>query len=278
MLPKIDVVIPVYREGKSIVPTLDALKLSVKHPIRVLICYDADDDPTLGYLEVARSGGMDVVSVKNRAVGVHAAITTGFHSSKADAVIMFPADDLANGDILDAIIHEFANGADIVVPSRFMKGGCMVGCPWLKAVLVRFAASTLHYVARVPVHDPTNGFRLFSRRVIDTIALESTDGFTYSLEYLVKAHRMGWKITEVPAKWFERKAGKSRFQVFGWARAYLRWYWYAYATMFKAKITIQPARGGGLQTPLNPFPVAASASDSSQKLTTPPVQKGQPVH
>jgi hypothetical protein len=106
----------------------------------------------------------------------------------------------------------------------------MQGCPWLKAALVRTAAFTLYHLARVPSRDPTNGLRLFSRRVLSRIPIESTKGFTFSLELLAKAHRLGWQVGEVPAHWFERSAGGSRFQVVRWIPAYLRWYLYCFAT------------------------------------------------
>ena len=87
-------------------------------------------------------------------------------------------------------------------------------------------------IARVPTHDASNGFRMFSRRAIETIAVESDAGFCYSIELLVKAHRLGWTIGEVPARWFERAHGQSRFRVLRWLPAYLRWYRYAFATTF----------------------------------------------
>ena len=55
-------------------------------------------------------------------------------------------------------------------------------------------------------------------------------GFAYSIELLVKAHRLGWRIGEVPAAWLERRAGKSRFQVLKWVPQYLKWFFYAFAT------------------------------------------------
>jgi hypothetical protein len=106
----------------------------------------------------------------------------------------------------------------------------MVGAPPLKGFLVRAAAFTMYYGARLPVRDPSNGLRLFSRRVIEQIAVESTAGFCYSIELLVKCHRLGWPIGEVPFTWYERKVGKSRFRVMKWAPKYLRWYFYAFAT------------------------------------------------
>jgi dolichol-phosphate mannosyltransferase len=106
----------------------------------------------------------------------------------------------------------------------------MVGAPWLKTVLVRGGNFTLHHFARLPTTDASNGFRLFSRRVIERIVVESNQGFCYSIELLVKVHRLGWKIGEVPVEWFERRHGESRFRVLRWLPSYLRWYWYAFAT------------------------------------------------
>jgi hypothetical protein len=108
----------------------------------------------------------------------------------------------------------------------------MVGCPWLKDVLVRSANFTLYNLACLPTHDASNGFRLFSHRIIDEITIESDRGFCYSIELLVKCHRLGWRIGEVPARWFQRAHGASRFQVIKWLPDYLRWYVYAFATTY----------------------------------------------
>jgi len=226
----LDIVIPVYNEGDNIIAVLEGLREAVRTPFHVLICYDRDDDNTLTALQNYEGPQFPLTAVKNRGVGAHGAVLTGFAASSATAVLMFPADDTFNGPILDTMYEKIRNGCEIVAASRFMPGGSMNGCPWVKAVLVRTAAFTLHYFARIPTHDPTNGFRMFSRRVLDEIEIQSSQGFTYSLELLVKAHRMGWKIGEVPAVWYERTRGSSRFRVFHWAGAYLTWYFYAFRT------------------------------------------------
>jgi hypothetical protein len=161
---------------------------------------------------------------------------------------MFPADDDYNAGILDAMVAQAESGCDIVCASRFMPGGSMVDCPWLKAALVRAGNFTLYHFARLPTRDASNGFRLFSRRVMDEIAVESDRGFCYSIELLVKSHRLGWRIGEVPARWFERAYGASRFQVIRWLPAYLRWYLYAFATTYLKRpahsvhLRVSPAR------------------------------------
>jgi dolichol-phosphate mannosyltransferase len=246
MIPQIDVVIPVYNEGSNILATLGALAREVKTPTRVMICYDFDEDNTLSAVHNNPDvhAGLEVAFVRNPGRGAHGAVMAGFAASTAPIVVAYPADDDFNAGIIDRMASLVREGCDVVCASRFMPGGTMQGCPLLKAVLVRTAAFTLHHLAALPTKDPTSGFRMFSRRVIEQIEVESDQGFCYSIELLVKAHRLGWRIGEVPAVWFERQHGASRFRVLKWLPAYLRWFRYAFATTFLRR----PARTVALKS------------------------------
>ncbi len=234
MTPRLDIVIPVYNEGNVILATLGELRRQVKTPSRILICYDEPDDDTLSTIKARpeQVDGLNIEFVRNRGQGAHGAVMIGFAASTAPFVLVFTADDDFNAGIVDTMVANAEQGAEIVCACRFMPGGCMVGCRWLKATLVRIAAFTLYHVARVPTRDATNVFRLLSRQVLDRIEIESEIGFCYSLELLVKCHRLGWPVADVPAQWFERQRGRGRFQVMKWVPAYLRWYCYAFATTF----------------------------------------------
>lgn len=231
---QLDIVIPVYNEGPNILAALGALAREVKTPARVLICYDFEEDNTLPAVRdnPAAYAGLEVGFVRNPGRGAHAAVMAGFAASTAPSIAVYPADDDFNAGIIDRMVALVRGGCDIVCASRFLPGGTMEGCPWLKAALVRTAAFTLHHFAALPTRDPTSGFRMFSRRIIEQIEVESEQGFCYSIELLVKAHRLGWRVGEVPARWFERKHGASRFRVLKWLPAYLRWYRYAFATTY----------------------------------------------
>lgn len=231
-MQKLDVIIPVYNEGENISDLLDALGRSVKSPFRVLICYDHDQDTTLPVIRVPGRWPFEIVPVKNQGTGVHGAVLTGFRASTAPAVIVVPADEPFNIGLLDRMVEKFEDGCDIVAPSRFMKGGLMEGAPFLKGVLAWMASFVLYHLAGLPTHDSSYGFRLFSRRVIERIPIESTAGFTYSIELLAKCHRLGWRIEEIPAQWFERTRGTSRFRVLKWLPAYLQWFFYIFCTTF----------------------------------------------
>ena len=230
--PTLDIVIPVYNEGRNILKVLAALQAAVQTPCRVLICYDFEEDDTLSAIHDNWSGQLDIAFVRNTGRGAHGAVLSGFAASAAPYIVVFPADDDYNPPILDKMVERARAGNDIVCACRFIPGGCMVDCPWLKNILVRGTAFTLYYLAGVPARDPTNGFRLFSRRLVKQVPIQSSSGFTYSLELLVKCHRLGWPMADVPARWFERTEGESRFHALKWAGAYLQWYWYAFATTY----------------------------------------------
>jgi len=124
----------------------------------------------------------------------------------------------------------FKQENDIVVASRFIKGGSMKGCPLIKSILVRLASSTLYFLSSIPVRDASNGFRLFSRKLLNVVKIESKVGFAYSLELLAKCNRLKFNITEIPAQWEERSEGSSRFKIFKWLPQYLKWYFYGLST------------------------------------------------
>ena len=86
------------------------------------------------------------------------------------------------------------------------------------------AGSSLHYLTRIPTHDPTNSCRLYRRSYLSEVKIESRGGFEIGLELTVKAHWRGWKIAEVPTTWRDRTAGKSRFRLCAWLPHYLKWY------------------------------------------------------
>jgi glycosyltransferase involved in cell wall biosynthesis len=245
---ELDIVIPVYNERENIVRVIESLRRSVVTPFRVLICYDRDDDDTLVALNAYHPESLTLTLVKNRGQGALGAVLEGFRVSSAAAVLVFPADDDYNAPRLDRMMDQFERGCEIVAASRLMRGGCMRGAPWLKAVLIRTSAFVLHRVAGVPTHDPSNGFRLFSRRVIESIPIESAVGFAYSIEFLVKCHRLGWKIGEVPVEWHERTVGQSRFRLGPWLPQYFRWFCYALATTFLRRgpstVRLRQAVGG----------------------------------
>ena len=231
----LEIVIPIYNEGENIIKLLKQFEDLVKTQFRVLLCYDSDDDNIFNFTDELKKFKFEILLVKNYDEGPCAAVKKGLYFGNSDCVIVYPADDFLNISILDEMYFSFKDGNDIVVASRFIKGGSMKGCPLLKSILVRAASTTLYFFSSIPVRDASNGFRLFSRHLLNTIYIESKVGFAYSLELLVKCKRLKLKIFEIPARWEERSQGSSRFKLFKWLPEYLQWYFYGLGTTWLRK-------------------------------------------
>jgi hypothetical protein len=132
------------------------------------------------------------------------------------------SDDPADIDPMYALAR---GGADVVAGSRYMRGGRQVGGPLLKRSMSRMAGLSLHWLGGLPIHDATSNFRLYSKRLLNQVTIESQGGFELGLELTVKAYRLGMKVAEVPTTWRDRTAGQSRFRLWQWLPRYLHWYW-----------------------------------------------------
>ena len=226
----IEIIIPVFNEGEKVVKLMELFQKNIRNNFKVLFCYDLEDDNIFKFKNEFNKFNFKISFVKNPSRGPCSAIKEGFKAGDSDCVIVYPADDFLNFDILDKMYQEFLNGSHIVAASRFVKGGSMKGCPIIKSILVRTASFTLYYLSSIPIKDASNGFRLFSRKLLNEVNIESKVGFAYSLELLAKCNRLKYKISEIPAQWEERSEGSSRFKVFKWLPQYLKWYIYGLAT------------------------------------------------
>lgn len=231
----LEIVIPVYNEGEGIINLLESLEKFVKTEFRILFCYDLDDDNIFNLKHKLEQFKFEIIFVKNPLTGPCEAIKKGLYFGNSECVIVYPADDFLNFRIIDNMYDAFKENYDIVVASRFMQGGSMKGCPLIKSILVRFASTTLYLLSSIPVRDASNGFRLFSRRLLNTVNIESKVGFAYSLELLSKCNRLNLRIYEIAAQWEERSVGSSRFKIFKWLPEYLRWYFYGLGTTWLKK-------------------------------------------
>ena len=190
----LEIVIPVFNEGEKLIKLMKEFSINVKTNFKVLLCYDLEDDNLFQYIKEFEKYNFEIILIKNPSKGPLSAIKEGFISGNSNAVIVYPADDFLNYKLLDQMYEKFNQGNDIVVASRFVKGGSMKNCPLLKSILVRTASFTLYFLSSIPVRDASNGFRLFSRKLLDQVKIESKVGFAYSLELLVKCHRLKKKI------------------------------------------------------------------------------------
>ena len=219
-----DIIIPVFNE-KKIIELFDYLFENIKYSNKIFICYDLDEDITIKLINQSKYRLVEKIKfLKNPFNGPCEAIKFGLNESKSEAAIVYPADDFFNAKILDEMYLLSKKGYEIVCPSRFIKGGLIKNCPLIKFLIVKCVSITLYYFSSLKIKDPTNGFRLFSNNVLKSYKIESTLGFSYSLELLVKSHLDHRKIIEIPSIWIERLDKKSNFKILKWSKDYLKWF------------------------------------------------------
>jgi dolichol-phosphate mannosyltransferase len=247
MADELTIIVPVYNEGVNFPSLWAAISSQIRSPFKVFVVYDFDEDDTIPVVQrLIAAGEAKVRLVKNQIrQGVIGAILTGFtHAGKGPVLVVMAdlSDDLTQ---VDQMLALYRQGYDIVVASRYMKGGRIVGGPWFKQSLSRLAGLTLHWLRNIPTHDPTNAFKLYDWEMLQALTIESRGGFELSLEITVKAFLAGYRITEIPVTWRDRAQGQSRFRLWAWMPCYLKWYLYAFRPRQKHSRMSRRKKGPG---------------------------------
>jgi dolichol-phosphate mannosyltransferase len=222
----LSVVIPVYNEGENVVPTLQGVvERTHMRPLEVLVVHDFDEDTTVPVVKRLQAEMPELRLHRNTlGRGVLNAMKSGLRAARAPYVVITMGDGSDDAGDIDAMYELARGGADVVAGSRYMRGGRQLGGPLLKRTMSRTAGLSLHWLGGVPVHDATSNFRLYSKRLLNQVTIESTGGFELGIELTVKAHLLGLTVAEVPTTWRDRTAGTSRFQLWHWLPRYLKWY------------------------------------------------------
>ncbi|MBI2215257.1 MAG: glycosyltransferase [Acidobacteria bacterium] len=225
--PRYSVVVPVYNEGANIARFFDRAIETLPVDGEILIVYDFDGDDTVPAIAALSPDRipLGMRTVKNElGRGVRFAIEAGMRAARAPVVVVMMADLSDDFPKVEEMVRLVEEGAQVACASRYMEGGRQIGGPFIKGLMSRMAGLSLFWLDALPVHDPTNSFKAYSRAFLETTPIESEQGFALAMELTVKAHAAGGRVEEVPATWLDRTEGKSRFKVLAWLPIYLRWY------------------------------------------------------
>ena len=240
MFNLLNIVIPVYNEAENIKNTISEINQRVSTPHKIFIIYDFDEDNTLPVARNLMKEQNNIELVKNKyGKGVLNAIKTGFENIKEGVILVVMADLSDDLSKVDEMFQKISEGYDIVCGSRYMKGGRQIGGPRFKKLLSRLAGVSLHYLTGIPTHDITNSFKMYTKKVLDDIKIESNGGFELGMEIVIKAFFKGYKITEVPCVWRDRSAGKSRFKLWEWLPKYIYWYLFAISGSLRSLLRVR---------------------------------------
>jgi dolichol-phosphate mannosyltransferase len=224
---EITLLVPVYNEEENILPFLTEVKSKLTLPHRIIIIFDDDRDGTLTRRQEILQTDPTIVFIKNEhGRGIVNAFKTGFSTAATRYIVPIMADLSDTPETILAMYEKICEGYDLVVASRYCRGGKKVGGPFIKYLLSLTANITLHKLTKIPIHDMTNAFIMHKKEILDKISIRSTGGFEITMELIARAYILGCKIAEVPTINRERTAGKSHFKVMKWIAKYFYWYFY----------------------------------------------------
>ena len=209
------IVLPTYNERPNIERVTEGI---LRHDFaRLLVVDDGSPDGTgaiADSLAASRFAGRMEVMHRSGPRGLGRAYVDGLRhalTTTADAIGQMDADLSHDPKHLPSLVAATAN-ADVVIGSRYIPGGAIVNWPRRRRLLSRFANFYIRGITRLSARDCTSGYRCWRRETLADLPLERfySDGYSFLVEMLFVATRRGARLTEVPIRFVERRAGVSK--------------------------------------------------------------------
>jgi len=207
------VVIPTYNERDNAGPMAEAVLANLPEGGEILFVDDNSPDGTGELLDgLARADSRIHVLHRAAKEGLGRAYVAGFKEALrlgADRIVQMDCDFSHPVDRLKDLL---AADADVVVGSRYVKGGKCVGWPFRRWLISRCGGIFIRTVTGMPLRDPTGGFRAFRRAALESLDLDSvkSNGYSFQLETNHRLWLSGASIVELPITFSERRAGVSK--------------------------------------------------------------------
>lgn len=240
---KISFIIPFHNEEKNISSMIEQVAeyaTTQKWNFEIITVNDRSTDQTAEILNakakkykfVKPMHRVNSDRVTGNTMGI--ALLEGSLRATGDIIIWTMGDRSDDVNTYGAIVKKINEGYDLVFGSRYMHGGTWGSLDPTKAFLSSRGTMLARALFGIKVHDITNAFRGFRKKILEKIDLESS-GFAISPELAIKAHLAGFKLSEVPTVYHTRVEGVSSFKLWNMSFAYLGVYAKLLLNMFMGK-------------------------------------------
>ena len=211
------VIIPTYNEKENIEKMIRTVH-SLPKDFHVLIVDDGSPDGTADIVKSLQSEFSQSLHIEERSgkLGLGTAYIHGFRwglEKGYEYLFEMDADFSHPVDKLPALYEACAkNGFDFAIGSRYVKGGGVSNWDKFRLFLSYFASIYVRMILWIKIKDTTAGFMCYSRKVLETIDLNSIKfiGYAFQIEMKYTAIRLGFKGKEVPIVFKDRELGKSK--------------------------------------------------------------------
>ena len=213
-LSRILVIIPTYNEVENLRPIVQRVRTSVP-AAHILIADDNSPDGT-GRLADDLAAADDHLHVLHRLgkEGLGAAYLAGFAwgiEAGYDVLVEMDADGSHQPEQLPDLLAAMVD-ADLVLGSRWVKGGRVVNWPKSRELLSRAGNLWARIALGIPLRDATGGYRVFRRETLLGLGLDdvASAGYCFQVDLAWRALKAGYRVVEVPITFVERERGDSK--------------------------------------------------------------------
>lgn len=217
------VIIPTYNEKENIENIIRKV-FSLEGGYDILVIDDGSPDGTAVIVKRLQKEFPERLFLIERSgkQGLGTAYITGFKWSLEhdyDYTFEMDADFSHSPDDLPRLYQACKDGADLAIGSRYCDGISVINWPIGRIIMSYYASVYVRTVLGMKVFDCTAGFKCYSNRVLNTIDLDAIEmkGYGFQIEMKYTTYKLGFKITEVPIIFVNRKAGTSKMSggIFG---------------------------------------------------------------
>ena len=218
------VIIPTYNEIENIEAIIRRV-MDLDGGFDILVIDDNSPDGTADRVRALQAEFPGRLNLECRPgkLGLGTAYIQGFRWSLEhgyDYVFEMDADFSHDPDDLARLYAACAEGgADLSIGSRYCKGVSVVNWPIGRILISYFASVYVRRILGFKIFDSTAGFVCYRRRVLETLDLDAVQmkGYGFQIEMKYTAHKLGFKIAEVPVIFINRQVGTSKMSsgIFG---------------------------------------------------------------
>jgi dolichol-phosphate mannosyltransferase len=207
------VVLPTYNEVENVERAVRAVR---ETGYDVLVVDDSSPDGTADVVErLAHADPGTQLLVRPHKQGLGSAYVSGFTCGLErgyEYMVEMDADGSHRPEHLQEIVGEAERCGGVVIGSRYVRGGSVSGWGWHRKLLSWAANLYTRALLGLRARDATSGYRCYPRAVLEAIGLDRivSQGYSFQIEMVYRCVKLGFPVREVPIRFEDRVAGKSK--------------------------------------------------------------------
>lgn len=210
----LSIIIPTLNEQQNVPLLVRRITQSLQgvYPFEIIFVDDSTDGTPAVIEEMARIEPRIRLIHRQKERGLATAVVRGFAEARGDIFAVLDADLQHPPELLPQMLAGIFQGYDLVISSRFVPGGkdaalslWRKGLSWSARMMSRFLLSAIR-----PCQDPTSGYFMLRRSVIEQVELQPL-GWKILMEILVRGNYE--RMVEIPYVFKPRREGRSKL---GW--------------------------------------------------------------